>query len=135
MRPIRLICLCAPLLAGCATHPEGHGPAGIPYACADGRPARIFYEGGGWFPRARARLLFDGRAIELVATPPTYGLRYVTADDGADGSILIWSARGEEAWLAELADNDGTNREIAHCTRLRSGGDRTGNAQEEPAHH
>ena len=110
------------LIAGCATHDEGRGPAGIPYACADGRPARIFYEGGGWFPRARARLLFDGREIALAATPPTYGLRYVSADDRSDGPILIWSARGEEAWLAELAGDDGTEREIAHCTRLRSGG-------------
>jgi hypothetical protein len=111
------------LLAGCAARHEGHGPAGIPYACADGRPARVFYEGGGWFVRARARLLFDGREIVLVATPPTYGLRYVTADDHGGGPLLIWSARGEEAWLAELAGDDAGEREIAHCTRLRSGGE------------
>ena len=120
MRPLCFALLIASPLAGCATAHEEAGPAGIPYACADGRPARVTYEGGGWFVRARARLLFDGRAIELMATPPTYGLRYVTADDHAGGPILIWSARGEEAWLAELADDNETTREIAHCTRLRN---------------
>jgi len=123
------------LLAGCAAHHEGHGPAGIPYACSDGRPARITYEGGGWFPRARARLLFDGREIALEATPPTYGLRYASADDHSGGPILIWSARGEEAWLAELAGDNATTREIAHCTRVRSGGEDAHAAPEEPAHH
>ena len=123
------------LIAGCATHDEAHGPAGIPYACADGRPARVFYEGGGWFPRARARLLFDGREISLVATPPTYGLRYVSADESAAGPILIWSARGEEAWLAELADDNAAEREIAHCTRVRDGGEDRSAAPEPPAHH
>jgi len=122
------------LLAGCAAHHEGHGPAGIPYACADGRPARVFYEGGGWFVRARARLLFDGREIALEATPPTYGLRYVSADDASGGPILIWSARGEEAWLAELSDDNGTEREIARCARLRSGGEDGGPGAQEPHH-
>ena len=60
------------------------------------------------FRARRARLLFDGRAIELAATPPTYGLRYVSAEERRDGPILVWSARGEEAWLAELADDDST---------------------------
>lgn len=121
------------LLAACAAHHEGHGPAGIPYVCADGRPARVFYEGGGWFPRARARLLFDGREIALVATPPTYGLRYVSADD--HGPLLIWSARGEEAWLSELAGDDAGEREIAHCTRLRTGGGDARPAPDEAARH
>ncbi|HYI65180.1 MAG TPA: hypothetical protein VEW71_09875 [Allosphingosinicella sp.] len=134
MRAFRTAPFAVLLLAGCAAHHEGHGPAGIPYACADGRPARIFYEGGGWFPRARARLLFDGRAIELMATPPTYGLRYVSADDHAQGPVLIWSARGEEAWLAELAQDNGSEREIAHCTRLRTGGEAPGLAEAEAAH-
>ena len=132
MRALRTVSLSAFLLAGCAGHYEELGPAGIPYACADGRPARITYEGGGWFVRARAHLLYDGRAIALVATPPTYGLRYVTADDH-DGPVLVWSARGEEAWLAELDEDNATEREIAHCTRLRDGGD-DGHAPE-PAHH
>ena len=110
------------LAAGCAGHHEGHGPAGIPYACSDGRPARIVYEGGGWHPRARATLLFDGRTIELVATPPTYGLRYVTGEHH-HGPTLVWSARGEEARLTEVADDQGSEREIARCTRVRSGGE------------
>ena len=135
MRPLCFALLTASMLAACATAHEEAGPAGIPYACADGRPARVFYGGGGWFPRARARLLFDGRAIELVATPPTYGLRYVTADDHEDGPILIWSARGEEAWLAELANDNQTERQISHCTRVRSGGEDSGHAESEPAHH
>ncbi len=114
--------IAALLLAGCAAHHDGHGPAGIPYACADGRPARIVYEGGGWFPRATARLLYNGRAIALAAVPPTYGLRYVSDEGGEDAPILIWSARGEEAWLTELAAGAAEAREIAHCTRLRSDG-------------
>ena len=118
---MRVLLTCSiALAAGCAGHHEGHGPAGIPYACADGRPARIVYEGGGWFPRGRATLLFDGRAIELVATPPTHGLRYVT--EAHDGPVLVWTARGEEARLTEAADDHDGEREIAHCTRLREGG-------------
>jgi hypothetical protein len=109
-------CTLALLLAGCATAHEETGPSGIPYACADGKTARIVYEGGGWFVRARARLSYDGRTIDLVATTPTYGLRYVSAAES--GPALIWTARGEEAWLAVLAD-DGAEPEIAHCTRLR----------------
>jgi membrane-bound inhibitor of C-type lysozyme len=124
MHSIRFACAAALLLAGCATAEEEHGPAGIPYACADGKPARITYEGGGYFPRARASLLYDGRMIELRATPPTFGLRYVSEGEGEEnhGPILVWSTRGEEAWLSELADDSATEREIAHCTRVRSEG-------------
>jgi len=126
------------LLAGCAGGGHhGHGPAGIPYACADGKPARIFYEGGGYFPRATARLLYDGRSIALAATPPTYGLRYVSDEGGNDAPILVWSARGEDAWLHALAA-DRSEREIAHCTRLRSGGAHDGHGEGPPAapeHH
>ena len=85
------------------------------------RPARIFYEGGGYFPRgARPAAATTAATIELQATPPTYGLRYVSDADGDDAPILIWSARGEEAWLAELAAGQTDEREIAHCTRLRA---------------
>ena len=106
------------ILAGCAGHPEEAGPAGIPYACAGGKQARIFYEGGGYFPRARARLDYDGREIELAAVPPTYGLRYVS-EGGETAPIMIWSARGEEAWLAQLDPGQPEEREIAHCARIR----------------
>ena len=115
------------LLAGCAGGGEVHGPhhpGDIPYRCGDGRIARITYENGGWFVRAKADLVWDGRTIHLQASPPTYGLRYVSADDAAD-PILIWTARGEEAWLGEIARNappDAPEREIAHCTRVREGG-------------
>lgn len=117
-------------LAGCATAHEELGPAGIPYACADGQTARISYENGGWFVRGRAHLLYEGRTIELEAAPPTHGLRYVT-DAHHQGPALVWSARGEEAWLAELAEDGATERPLAHCTRVRDGGD----AEAEPAHH
>ena len=132
MRTLRTFSLSALLVAGCAGHHHELGPAGIPYACADGKAARIFYEGGGYFPRARARLLYEGQQIDLAATPPTYGLRYVSDAGGELAPILIWSARGEEAWLAELAFGEGEEREIAHCTRLRAGG---APAEPEPAHH
>ena len=74
-------------------------PGDIPYSCGDGHVARITYENGGWFVRAKAKLVWDGRTIRLQASPPTYGLRYVSADDAAD-PILVWTARGEEAWIS-----------------------------------
>lgn len=128
------VLLLAPLtilpLAGCATAHEEHGPAGIPYACAEGRIARISYEQGGWFVRARAHLLYNGRAIELEAAPPTHGLRYVTGAHH-QGPALVWSARGEEAWLAELGEDGATERPLARCARVRDGGE----AEAEAAHH
>jgi membrane-bound inhibitor of C-type lysozyme len=116
------------LLAGCAGGGEVHGPhhpGDLPYACGEGRTARITYENGGWFVRARASLAWEGRTILLQASPPTYGLRYVSADDTAD-PILIWTARGEEAWIGEIARDappDTPEREVAHCTRVREGGE------------
>lgn len=132
MRALGIFSLPALLLAGCAGHHDEPGPAGIPYACGDGKAARFFYEGGGYFPRASARLLYEGRSIDLRATPPTYGLRYVSDAGGESAPILIWSARGEEAWLAEVAPGRSEEREIAHCTRLRAGG---APAEPEAGHH
>ena len=81
---------------------DAHGPAGIPYLCDGGQPARIIYEGGGYFRAARARSLYDGRTIEFAAMPPD--LRPALSRSRAtERPILVWSARGEEAWLAELA--------------------------------
>ena len=118
MRARRSLYLAVLLLAGCAHQRAEIDQPGIPYACADGKPARVFYSGGGYFPRARARLEYDGREYRLAAVPPTYGLRYVT--DGADNApIMIWSARAEEAWLTELDPGQSEEREIAHCTRVR----------------
>ena len=118
------------LLSGCASAGEEsiyrpHEASYVPYRCGDGHMARILYENGGWFVKARASLNWDGRTIALQASPPTYGLRYVSADDAAD-PVMIWLVRGEEAWLTEIARNaapDAGEREIAHCTRVREGGE------------
>ena len=118
------------LLAGCARSEESiYGPPPPPrdiaYSCGDGHVARITYANGGWFVKARASLVWDGRTVELQASPPTYGLRYVSADDAAD-PVMIWTVRGEEAWLSEIARNaapDAPEREIARCTRVREGGE------------
>lgn len=121
------------LLAGCATAHVGHGPPGIPYICEGGRMARVTYEEGGWFMRARAHLEYDGRRDELKASPPTFGLRYVSADENAD-PILIWSVQGERAWLSDIARDapaGAPERRIAECVRQREGGA----AAEQPAHH
>jgi len=127
MRPFGPAGLSILLLAGCAHGGESvYGaapPRDIPYDCGDGHVARISYAQGGWFVRARASLVWDGRTIALQASPPTYGLRYVSADDAAD-PILVWTARGEEAWIGEIAraaPPDTPEREIAHCTRVREG--------------
>ena len=124
------------LLSGCAHEGESiysaPQPRDIPYSCGDGHIARISYANGGWFVRARASLVWDGRTIALQASPPTYGLRYVSADDNAD-PLLIWTARGEEAWIGEIARGAPTElpeREVAHCMRVREGG-----AEAEPAAH
>ena len=118
MRARRSIYLAIVLLAGCAHQRAEIDQPGIPYACADGKAARVFYTNGGYFPQARARLLYDGREIRLTAVPPTYGLRYVS--EGGDATpIMIWSVRAEEAWLTELDPGRTEEREIAHCTRFR----------------
>jgi hypothetical protein len=133
MRPFGSAGLSLLLLAGCATSHEVHYPPGIPYACEGGREARVVYEDGGWFVRARAHLQYDGRAVELKASPPTFGLRYVSADDAAD-PILIWSVQGERAWLSEIARDaagDTPEHPIATCARLREGGEAP---VEPPAH-
>ena len=119
MRARRSLYLAILLLAGCAGHRAEIDQPGILYACADGKSARVFYSGGGYFPEGRARVQYDGRELRLAATPPTYGLRYVS--DGADNApVMIWSVRAEEAWLAQLDPGRSEEREIAHCTRVRS---------------
>ena len=136
MRPFGPAGLSILLLAGCAHHGESiYAPAparDIPYSCNGGRIARISYANGGWFVKARASLVWEGRTIALQASPPTYGLRYVSADDNAD-PILIWTARGEEAWIGALARSaapDAPETEVAHCSRVREGG-----AEPEPTAH
>lgn len=118
MRARRSAFLASALLGGCAHHLEEAGPPAIPYACAEGKQALVTYENGGYFPRARAHLVYDGRDLHLAAVPPTYGLRYVS--DGADNApIMIWSVRGEEGWLSQLDPGQTDERELAHCTRVR----------------
>jgi membrane-bound inhibitor of C-type lysozyme len=120
-------------LSACAggAHHDAHGPAGIPYAC-NGRPARIVYEGGGFYPRGSAELAYEGRTIHFAAMPPTYGLRY--QEPREERPILVWTARGEEARLSELGA-DASEREIAHCTRIREPGGEEGHGEEGSAHH
>jgi membrane-bound inhibitor of C-type lysozyme len=101
-------------VGGCDHHVEVAGPAGIPYACTDGKAARIFYDGGD--PnRAPARLEHDGHSTILNAAPAINGLRYQSE------AGLIWWAQGDDARLARAAA-DGTESEIARCTRVREGG-------------
>jgi hypothetical protein len=122
MRARRSAYMAVILLGGCAGHhmEEAENPT-IPYACAGGKQALVAYEGGGYFPRAHARLTYDGHETELAAVPPTYGLRYVS-EGGENAPITIWSVRAEEAWLTELDPGQTEEREIAHCTRVREEG-------------
>lgn len=111
------------LAAGCDHHAELAGPAGLPYACADGRAARIVYDGGD--PnRMPARLTFDGREYELMPDAAMSGLRYRSEGGLAPGRGLIWSAEGDEAVLSAFALDPASGegeREIVRCTRLREG--------------
>lgn len=111
---------------------HAHSPAGIPYLCDGGRPARITYEGGGYYPRGSAELSWEGRTIHLAAMPPTYGLRYQEPRD--ERPVLVWSARGEEAWLSELAA-DLSERQLARCTRIRAPSAAEPHGEEAPARH
>ena len=43
---------------------------------------------------------------------------------------MIWSVRGEDAWLSQLDPGQTEEREIAHCTRLREGSAEAGEAAE-----
>ena len=113
--------LAAVAAAACQHHEEVAGPAGIPYSCADGRLARIVYDGGD--PnRAPARLDFDGRRFELAPQPALNGLRYASDEGLAPGRSLIWHAEGDEAALIEIpADPTAGEREIVRCSRVREG--------------
>lgn len=104
----------AVLLSGCGGGhpPEPVGPAGLAYACADGRAARILFRGGD--PnRTAAVLTFDGREHEMIPGAAASGLRYRSAEG------LVWASEGAEAAIIE-ATADG-EREIVRCTRLREG--------------
>jgi hypothetical protein len=111
------------LPAGCDHHEEIAGPSGLPYACADGRTARIHYDGGD--PnRMPARLSFDGREFEMAPDPAMSGLRYRSEEGLVPGRGLVWAAEGEDAALLEVpldpAAAEG-EREILRCSRVREG--------------
>jgi len=123
---LRSTILSAAALIGAAVMLSGYagggrvknGPAVISYACEDGRQASAIYAHGGDFRHATVTLTFDGRTTELEAAPTLYGMRY--ASEGSPA--LVWSIRGENAFVAETADrHDVTSegRAIARCTRLR----------------
>lgn len=132
MRPFGLAGLSLLLmLAGCAAAHEEHGPAGVPYACAEGGDARVTYWAGGASTLSRARIAHAGQTHELSAVPAEYGLRYVSAEGP---TIVTWSVTGETAMLSTIARDapgDATPHEIS-CPRRRDGGD---TAPPEPAHH
>ena len=104
--------------AGGAGH-HAHGPAGIPYACDGGQRARIAYEGGGYYPRGTAELpMRAARSTSPRCRPLT---ACAIRSPATPRPVLLWTARGEEAWLSELAA-DYSEREVAHCTRVREPG-------------
>lgn len=123
MKPAAAALALFALPAACSSHHvESAGPAGLPFACADGRAARIFYEGAG--ERARARLVFDGRTFKMAAAPAMTGLLYVSRKGLTPGRTLIWSAEGDEARLSDSAtDRAGVaeEHEIVRCRRIREG--------------
>ncbi len=114
MKLCAVLAACA-LAAACAHHAEEGGPAGIAYACADGRAVRVVYENGGDPIRGRARLLLAGEEHLLAAAAAITGLRYM----GVGSSPLVWSVGGDEAVLGEIGESGGEEREIARCTRVR----------------
>lgn len=108
----------AALLSGCSHHAEIAAPGGLPYACADGRTARIHYSGGD--PnRAAAVLSFDGREFRMAPDPAISGLRYRSDEGLAPGLGLVWASEGDDATLIEV-DTEG-ERALVRCTRVREG--------------
>ena len=113
----------AAFIAGCDHHADVAGPAGLPYACADGRAARIHYDGGD--PnRMPARLVVDGREFVLHPAPAATGLRYSSETGLTPGHGLVWWAEGDEASLIEVSADPAApaaEREIVRCARVREG--------------
>ena len=111
--------LAALALAGCGgKHVETAAP-GVPFMCADGRPLRVVYDGGGM--RARAQLLFDGARHDMMAAPGISGLRYTSETGLSEGQALVWTTDGIHGALAEVPAAQaglGEEREVVRCTRL-----------------
>lgn len=90
------------------------GPEGIPFTCSDGRALRVVYGREG--PKAKAKLLFDGAAPEVLAPAPAYqGLLFLA--DAEAGAGLAWATDGIEGTLSERTADAG-EREIARCRRV-----------------
>lgn len=99
-----------------------NSPPVIAYACEGGRQAAAIYEHGNDYFHAKVLLTFDGRTTELEAAPTLYGIRYVGEPSGEQPRALMWSLRGERAWLSEATEpHDVTSQgqPIAQCTRVR----------------
>jgi hypothetical protein len=112
----------AAALAACDHHEDVAGPSGLPYACADGRSARIHYDAGD--PnRMPARLTFDGHDYVLAPDPAMSGLRYRSEAGLTPGRSLVWSAEGDAAALIDApgAAAAEEEREIVRCARVREG--------------
>jgi hypothetical protein len=103
-----------------------NSPAVVPYLCEDGRrSASAIYENGSNFRLARMRLTVDGQVTELAAAPTIQGIRYRHAPSASDPRNLIWTIRGERAWLAEATDPYRSDREgqrLLDCHRQRVAG-------------
>jgi len=113
------------LLTGAGGGRVKSGPATVPYVCENGRPANAIYDHGGDFLHAKALVTYDGRTTEFEAAPTLFGLRYRSAASAEQPQALLWSVRGEQAWLAEAAgdpDVGDDGRRLVSCTRLRSAG-------------
>lgn len=99
-----------------------NSPPVIAYVCEDGRQAAAIYEHGNDYLHAKVKLTFDGHTTELEAAPTLYGIRYVSEPSAEEPRALMWSLRGERAWLAEATephDVASQGRPIAQCTRMR----------------
>lgn len=98
---------------------ETASPKGIAYQCADGRPMRVVYDGGG--TRATAKLLFDGGSFKMSAAPTVSGLRYASETGLNEGQALVWTTDGINGTLSEVPAAQaglGDEREIVRCERL-----------------
>ncbi len=100
-----------------------NSPPVIAYVCEDGRQAAAIYEHGNDYLHAKVLLTFDGHTSELEAAPTLYGIRYVAEPSAEHPRALMWSLRGERAWLAEATDPHDVasqGQPIAQCTRVRT---------------
>lgn len=99
-----------------------NAPPVVPYVCDGGQSASAIYDNGGVFRQARLRLTIDGRTSEMMAAPTLYGSRYLGEPTADQPRRLIWTLRGEDAWLAEAVEPYRSDREgprLLNCRRQR----------------